>query len=106
MKIVAFILCCYMLMLTTIPCADKMERNDLPAIAQAANSHEGHQHSGDQCPPICHCTCCSISICEVKPATFELENIDWHPAKQPTNHIPYFSQSCLSDIWQPPKLVV
>jgi len=37
MKIAAFILSCYMLMLTTIPCADKIECNDLPAIAQAAD---------------------------------------------------------------------
>ena len=96
MKIVAFILSCYMQMLTTIPLW-WIQWSAMIYLA-SANSRLTWRTSTFRrpMPPICHiCTCCSIFYVGGKTGNFWIRKHWPASPNQSTNYIPIFSQSCL-----------
>lgn len=106
MKSAAFILSIYILLLTTIPCADSGEKcQDVSgncAISQTHNFSHGHsEEKNDSCSPFCVCNCCHVSvlitsIIYFSKSTEVLENFMQSFYKEITSQY-----NC--SIWQPPK---
>ncbi|OJU29406.1 MAG: hypothetical protein BGN92_03430 [Sphingobacteriales bacterium 41-5] len=104
MKIIAFIFSLYILLLSGMPCTDAQDCN-LPTTTQvsATQSHDNHQHETEHCPPLCHCSCCSVAVSKmpllaftyVKPTFVVKENFSFYKS----HHLTGF----LEAVWQPPK---
>ena len=103
-KIIAFIFSLYILLLSGMPCTDAQDCN-LPTTTQvsATQSHDNHQHETEHCPPLCHCSCCSVAVSKmpllaftyVKPTFVVKENFSFYKS----HHLTGF----LEAVWQPPK---
>lgn len=102
MKFLASLLAIYFLALTIFPCTDgdpcAMEQQQT-CIEQPMPMHAEHQ---DACTPLCHCTCCGVSV-------IIGESVNLEVALLPeTLHNSFWKSSFIShdysDIWQPPKI--
>ncbi len=61
MKIFAYILSIFILVLTAIPCADKPQDNTLQKV-ELSNTTSNHPSDFDHCTPFCTCQCCQTNI--------------------------------------------
>src|SRR5665648_798067 len=61
MKLLAYILSIYFLVLTAIPCVDVPEDHDICKVEQAQDATD-HQHETDDCSPFCTCQCCTTPV--------------------------------------------
>jgi len=103
-KIIAFIFSLYILLLSGMPCTDAQDCN-LPTTTQVSTTqnHGNHQHESEHCPPLCHCSCCSVAVSKmpllaftyVKPTFVVKENFSFYKS----HHLTGF----LEAVWQPPK---
>ena len=103
-KIIAFILSLYILLLSGMPCTDAQDCN-LPTTTQVSTTqnHGNHQHESEHCPPLCHCSCCSVAVSKMplltisylKPATISKQKTSFYQF----HHLTGF----LEAVWQPPK---
>ena len=103
-KIIAFIFSLYILLLSGMPCTDAQDCN-LPTTTQVSTTqnHGNHQHESEHCPPLCHCSCCSVAVSKMplltisylKPATISKQKTSFYQS----HHLTGF----LEAVWQPPK---
>ncbi len=102
MKIFAYILSFYILVLTAIPCIDIPQDNTLLKIEQSQKATDNHQNESDNCSPFWPCNCC---IPPVISQAYTLQ-FDCYPFSQ--KHFPEYKSAFVSSvytaIWQPPKL--
>ena len=103
MKVFAFILSLYILILVAIPCVDvppnhALQKNEL---SQNANSH--HHNDSDTCSPFCVCSCCvspiSHLIYRVSFTCYSSTRIQFN------TYTSFFTSYNTASIWQPPKLI-
>jgi len=102
MKLFAYILSLYILLLIGIPCGDASGCNMLHESGIASPSTEHHHNDVDHCSPFCTCDCCACPAANpdnVNDFTifslFQKYNSEFSSA--------YISALFIS-IWQPPKL--
>lgn len=102
MKVIAYILSIYVLVLIAIPCADKPDDSLLhkPEITQGSSS--GHQQDMDHCSPFCVCSCCASPVVLLFYA-FPADNLLSVQLDFP-ELIPDFHSTTLNSVWQPPRL--
>jgi hypothetical protein len=103
MKILAFILSLYILILTAIPCIDKVQDHAKQTIEIAQNPAD-HQHGqeSDQCSPFCSCVCCATSV--IHPDySIHFKSFSFLQEKFSEQTFSFVSSHFVS-IWQPPKL--
>ncbi|MDP4189500.1 MAG: hypothetical protein Q8907_06505 [Bacteroidota bacterium] len=101
MKVIAYILSIYVLVLIAIPCADKPDDNLLhkPEITQGSPS--GHHQDMDHCSPFCVCSCCASPVVlqfYAFPANLIYVQVDFPEL------VPDFHSATLNSVWQPPRL--
>ncbi|WP_367120208.1 DUF6660 family protein [Spirosoma sp. 48-14] len=100
-------LCAYMLFLSVLPCADSfgLLRSDKQSASISADNHQHlpHQATGDNCSPLCVCSCCG-TVLEALPQ-FAFGFISLQPFQTacfaPVSTL-WLSPSLSS--WQPPLL--
>lgn len=106
MKWFVYLLSCYILVLSCLPCSDAgvhTGRQTMQTVQQAADSHTlPHQQQEDLCSPFCFCSCCNIQAAPQAPFLFNF--IDPRPSL--SYSLLYVSPlTAVSDnIWQPPRM--
>ena len=104
MKYFFFILSCFMLYLSCLPCSDSKECNEKTETnISVAGNHQQHEHDTESCTPFCTCSCCSItvyytSIFKMPSVKFKFLSVKYALQKTALNTEVYYS------IWQPPKI--
>ncbi len=102
MKLFAFILSCYILFLTALPCIDKPEDTTMDDSGLSKLPADNHSNDSDHCSPFCSCSCC------VTPVIYQVYSIELECFFQVEAHYfefePIAVLSPTSNIWQPPKL--
>ncbi|MFE7088835.1 DUF6660 family protein [Sphingobacterium spiritivorum] len=109
MRILAYILSIYFILLTLIPCQDN--HSVLPNIDQLSNEISAHRHIDqngkhahkDSCSPLCVCGCCSIAVHLPDYIDFAFELLPVHQDKSFAHHLSFYANE-YNSIWQPPKL--
>jgi|APDOM4702015159_1054818.scaffolds.fasta_scaffold123039_1 hypothetical protein len=102
MKIIAYILSFYILVLTAIPCIDIPQDNLLQKIEQGQNTNGNHQNNTDNCSPFWPCSTCITPVIS-QAYTLQFNYFSYsqkHFAEYKSDHISNLS----SAIWQPPKI--
>jgi hypothetical protein len=102
MKLFAFILSFYILMLATLPCIDVPHDGSLQNTEFSQNNSGSHQNGDDLCSPFCTCYCCTSPLIfqdySIKFDCFSSSEL--HPAGYSFSYLFSYSAS----IWQPPKI--
>jgi hypothetical protein len=100
--------CClfsiYIVFLTAIPCADKLEDRHVQQTQVTDDSPVGHHHhDGDECSPFCTCNCCASPVIQQDfIVQFNCLNIiQEFPTPEYTSR---FTSSYCCSIWQPPQM--
>lgn len=104
MKIFTFIMSCYLLFLTCVPCGDGQECNVKSEVnISATTSHENHDHSEEACTPFCTCSCCpSYAFCNPLVKSFVVKPA-FQSQKYHVFNITFYTE-VFYNIWQPPQL--
>jgi hypothetical protein len=103
MKMLAYILCIYIVYLVSLPCVDEDNYSCSSYLEQSshqANDHD-HQHH-NTCSPFCVCVCCNVTVVMAK---YWVQKKPFRLA-QPA-FIPFYEKIISvyhSNIWQPPKV--
>ncbi|HEY9257348.1 DUF6660 family protein [Chitinophaga sp.] len=104
MKWLLYILSCYILLLSCIPCTDNNAVSSSPGVpvAQLTTSHN-HESQPDFCSPLCVCSCCNVQVTPHTPVIvyFYMQQVIVDYPVLPVNPLP----SSSDNIWQPPQLV-
>ena len=104
MKAFFFILGCFMLYLTCLPCGDSEECNvKLSAQISAATNHQEHHHNAESCTPFCTCSCCAASVFFVSYTKTKINKAIFQSEKHPVYNVALNGEVYYA-IWQPPKL--
>ena len=102
MRIVAFILSLYVLVLTAIPCVDKPEDTALQKCVLSSKTAD-HQQEIDHCSPFCTCNCCaSPKIQQEADVVFTSLEVQYDYFTAAT---PRLTSSHFTAVWQPPQAV-
>ncbi|RCH56852.1 hypothetical protein DJ568_03070 [Mucilaginibacter hurinus] len=84
------------------PCKDGINiASQTVSILTAAHT----QHSApvqDQCPPMCHCSCCSVQLVIAKKLVIQPLTVVDTPVQM--SFIPEKPVTRPTNVWQPPKL--
>lgn len=104
MRLLTFIIGCYVLGLSFLPCGDRLECDiKAPVSISSAAGHDDHRHSEEHCTPFCSCSCCASSV-----STRAISQIDVTQSMPLTRYYsiyhPSFSPAPCFGIWQPPKI--
>ncbi|WP_142687058.1 DUF6660 family protein [Chitinophaga polysaccharea] len=101
MKWLLYILSCYIVLLSCIPCNDYQAVSN-PVAVQLSTSHD-HETQPDYCSPLCVCSCCNIQAIPVAAVTvhFIAQRVMVSYPALPVNPLP----SLPDTIWQPPQRV-
>lgn len=101
-RLLAFILSLYVLVLISIPC---VECHDEYALAKTEMAHAAggsHHHEADHCSPFCTCNCCSMPVVYLVTAIqlccYVVHLQPYQEYRTSKVSTPTFS------IWQPPQL--
>jgi hypothetical protein len=101
------ILSIYLVILTSIPCAD-MEVNSAGhsmEAHQADRDNHSHDKDNDLCSPFCICNCCGAQILSYSPTiSFELPLISQEIKTKEPVYKSVFASDFFGSIWQPPQL--
>jgi len=62
MRIFAYILPAYILLISALPCIDKPYNNAGNYSELAKNTSNDHQNESDHCSPFCTCYCCASTV--------------------------------------------
>jgi hypothetical protein len=108
MKIFAFFMAIYILVLSVVPCSDIHNAcNKENSKTELSQNHDHQQDQDDNCTPFCTCTCCSASFVSVDFTPFQLTKPTEFTISQKIT-IRNFSliSNFYGNIWQPPKINV
>ena len=103
-KIIAFIFSLYILLLSGMPCTDAQDCN-LPTTTQmsATQSHDNHQHESEHCPPLCHCSCCSVAVSKLPTFALVYKKLPLANQLKFSFYHSHHTSGFLEAVWQPPK---
>ena len=105
MRVLACILSIYVVILTAIPCVDKLTEDHLPQTGIGGKVDAGHQHhDGDQCSPFCTCNCCATPVIQQE-FFIQFDNFTFLHEYTANEYISVFTSDYLSSIWQPPQII-
>ncbi|OOQ57350.1 DUF6660 family protein [Mucilaginibacter pedocola] len=101
MKWICFLLALFFICLDMEPCKDGVSLPNTSGMS-IVKTHQDHQSTQDQCPPLCHCGCCNMQVVIaskliISPVTVKL-------AEMRASFLPESPVTRPSNIWQPPKL--
>jgi hypothetical protein len=102
MKLLAYILSFYVVLLTLMPCVDLPQDNRLHQQEMTAQTGTTHQDCQDVCSPFCTCNCCSVPVVCVAAKT-EIKGTSAEPRRF-SSYLPASEFNHYCSIWQPPKL--
>ncbi|MCX6307306.1 MAG: hypothetical protein NTY32_00275 [Bacteroidia bacterium] len=100
MRLLALLFSMYILLLTSLPCAEmkEVDRAQLAPVSQSSTSH----NDCSECSPFCTCNCCATPmVCQMDLVIFQVSTI---VRKQETTYPKLSVTQRSGDIWQPPQL--
>jgi hypothetical protein len=102
MRLFAFILSLFILVLSIVPCSDD---EDCKEGIELTADHSGHDHEEDSCTPFCACSCCGCAalILSAPVIHVTLKEVEVFTSTATSYHSDFTSNYFYS-IWQPPKL--
>ena len=102
MKLFAYILSVYVVILTIMPCIDMNEDTTNQKVELSTNRSDTQHSQSDHCSPFCTCTCCA------SPVVFQNTTIQFEYYSIVQEYISEYHSSYISSthnsIWQPPKI--
>lgn len=98
MKLITLILALFILVLSSIPCSDGINKDD--TTVQIENHSD---HSNDDCTLFCTCACCGIAIPFVA-MNFEDEDINVKIISHNFKFDNLYTQDFITSVWQPPAV--
>lgn len=106
MKVFAFFMAIYILVLSAVPCSDvHNECNDKNSKTGLTQNHDHQQDKDDNCSPFCICTCCSASVVFLDFALFQIKiPNEFSITEKLTIRNFSFVSNYFGNIWQPPKI--
>jgi len=105
MKFFFFLLSCFMLYLSCLPCRDSKDCNEQSATKiSAASNHQQHNHDEEACTPFCNCSCCAAATCFTSFNRIQFDVVTFQSVKYPIGNTALNTEVYFS-IFQPPKLV-
>ncbi|WP_346770863.1 DUF6660 family protein [Flavobacterium filum] len=106
MKLFAFFMAIYILVLSAVPCSDvHNDCNDKKTKTELTQNHDHQQDQDDNCTPFCTCTCCSASVIAVDFVPFQIKNPTvFHISEKVSLRNFTFISNFFGSIWQPPKI--
>lgn len=107
MKVFAFFMAIYILVLSAVPCSDvHNDCDDNSNKTELTKNHDHHQDQDDNCTPFCTCTCCSASVIALDFVPFQIKNPTvFHISEKVTIRNFSFISNFFGSIWQPPKIM-
>lgn len=104
MKSFFFILSCFMLWMSCLPCEDGHERiSQEEAKISGDHNNKEHHHESEACSPFCVCSCCSTSAFFFTLNKIHTQKITFQSVKYPLYDVAINTKVYYA-IWQPPKL--
>ncbi|HVD97251.1 MAG TPA: DUF6660 family protein [Cytophagaceae bacterium] len=101
MRLFAFVLSLFILVLSTVPCSDDHEQAQ-PSTGLSDN-HSDHEQ--DSCTPFCSCSCCGIGGIVLSTPVFSVTLHTVQTSSPSSSHYSFdFISSYFYSFWQPPKL--
>ena len=104
MRVLAFILSLFIVMLAMMPCSDAQGCETFPATVwewEESHAHDHSEDSEDYCTPFCTCYCCGLSF-----LLFELQEISLTEEALSQSflmpHLFDYAFSYPNSIWVPP----
>ncbi len=105
MKLLAFFLSFYILVLSAVPCSDvHNDCKSTKAKSELSNHHDHNNDQDDNCSPFCTCACCGIAavLADFTSIDIKLKSIVFI-SKKVALYNTTFSFNFFGNIWQPPK---
>ena len=103
-KIIAFILSLYILLLSGMPCTDAQDCNlSTTTQVSATQNHDNHQHESEHCPPLCHCSCCSVAVSKLPTFALVYKKLPLANQLKFSFYHSHYLTGFLEAVWQPPK---
>ena len=106
MKIFAFFMAIYILVLSVVPCSDvHNDCNSSKSKTELTQNHDHQQDQDDNCSPFCICSCCSASF-EMSynhPFQIKVPQVFVLSTKVYIRNFSFLSNFS-NTIWQPPKV--
>jgi len=100
MRFLALLFSMYILLLTSLSCAEMKEKDhaqNVP-VSQRSSNHD----NCSECSPFCTCNCCATPmVCQMDLVVFKVSIL---VRKHETNYPTLFVTQRSGDIWQPPQL--
>jgi len=105
MKFFFFILSCFMLYMSCLPCNDsKIESDEKSNVKiSAIVNHPQDNHDTESCSPFCSCSCCHASVFYQALPFYNIAKQLFQTKEYPLYTSSFYSKISFS-IWQPPKL--
>ena len=92
--------------LAAMPCSDAFNSCEGNASNKTEQSHSHGNDVDDHCSPFCVCSCCSVSVVNIKHNNFFVETEK--TMTNTTRKFPIYNSNFVShyygNIWQPPKI--
>ena len=107
MKIFAYFMALYILVLSVVPCSDVHNNcNDKKATTELTQNHDHQQDQDDNCSPFCICNCCQTAMTlNFTNTTFKIKNLFVEIDVKIANRNFSFISNFYGNIWQPPKIL-
>jgi hypothetical protein len=109
MKLWAFFMAMYILLLSVVPCSDIhndcINNSSQLQLTQTQN-HNQHEDHTDHCSPFCMCSCCGSTLQCISISVIKIKNpFEVHISKEGIKYSLNAISNFYGSIWQPPKLV-
>ena len=108
MKIFAFFMAIYILVLGAVPCSDMHNKcNTENSKTELTQNHNHQNDTNDNCTPFCTCACCSASVVALDFAPFHIKKpAEFSISQKITIRNFSFVSNYFGNIWKPPKISV
>ena len=109
MKFLNYILSVYLIVLSSLPCADMEVSSAAHKAVEIASNHDEKSHNHDKendlCSPFCSCNCCGSQIVSYfNTTTLNFNVVSKNITTQLPSYISKFTSSFYGSIWQPPQI--
>jgi ferredoxin len=107
-KWINIILSVYLIVLSSLPCADTLvnDTKTHTTVVAAKTDNQSHEKDSDLCPPFCSCNCCAVQVLNAAPVITWTFNEETTLIKKPlSSYHSILTSNFYGSIWQPPQLV-
>ncbi|MCD0464792.1 DUF6660 family protein [Flavobacterium sp. ENC] len=108
MKWINIILSVYLIVLSSLPCADSLQSDSIAHTNEMVSQTEStsHDKESDLCPPFCTCNCCAAQVLNTTPVIAWSFDESTPLIKKPlSSYHSVFTSNFYGSIWQPPQIV-